>query len=214
MYFRSRRTAGLSLESALALYCGDEDFISKSNSYSGRNCDLYPTLRNHTNIKDVDVKGYTVIATVRNPWERVVSRYLRFCEERRYISFHEFLTRSLNIYHMPFNSNNQKLKPTGLPVALDWLDWYTETLDGAYDKVNMWVRYDHLKNDINIIEEKFQFKGLYETFKSFTFHDHDRPKITNLYKYFEERGCLEFVPPLSLVFQKDINMFEYKLYKK
>ena len=90
IFFKTRKTAGSSIQVALAEQCGKDDIITgqyrlgvDDNSHTaGLNLDKFPGKNPHTPLKQVkeflDLKtwnSYFKFAFIRNPFDIVVSRY-------------------------------------------------------------------------------------------------------------------------------------------
>lgn len=139
IYFKSRKTAGTTIEVFLSAYCGEKDIITRigedgSNGYKWhvpRNnnnfynhdtvSSVYEKIKNKTIFKD-----YFKFTSVRNPWDKMVS-----------------------MYHWLYKADNKRNFESWLMSC----DWNKNTLTQFYKLnnkiiVDEFIKYENLKEDI------------------------------------------------------------------
>lgn len=229
LFLRPPKSSGASLEVALADFCGADDLITPINKNVIQENISNPLVANHmpalegpkhglnnpwnfeshTPYKEVelyyDLTEFTTISITRNPFEKLVSRYYHYLENSNWseqtYQFKRFLSAMLKNYTVPNGYIHKDLA----------------VHDNAWDKIDMWVRYDHLKEDILCIENKFKLVGLYKKFKTLNLHGNYHRKCgssTNcqvIAEFYEMNHCLDLVPTIQKIYSEEIARFNYKL---
>ena len=186
--------ASTSFEMALSKYCGPEDIIGRL----GRgNDELRESLGycGHQNIRinnKVRYKGhdgavvikervlpdiwdsYTKIATIRNPYDKMISKYydlFRKAGEEKPLTFEKFIER------------RRRRNKSGL---ISHFLYDPIHIDGKL-VVDFYIRYEHLIEDAKKLEMKIACPGLLETMQQFSFGTQFRPKQgTSLYDIYSK----------------------------
>ena len=177
IYIKLGKVAGTSFEIALSKYCGADDIITpivdedEATRQSLRFCgpqnyiDLdtrKPKFRHHTPARDLEHlitadiwNSYLKIASIRCPYDMFVSHYHEATriDRRSGNAFEQFVaTNHLVLEHVYGLHIEGK-------IAADFL-----------------IRYEHLIEDIKILESKINCPGLLQTFQGITAKGHYRPK--------------------------------------
>ena len=202
IFFKTRKTAGTSLQIALSEFCGDDDIITGSHKFygeetekhfSGINMDKFWTDHPHPTLKETKMflgediwNSYFKFAFVRNPYEIAVSRY--YWERRGKLKIDDCSIDNFRMWvknelvNKSFDLMYPYIVDNGL-IDLDFIGRY-ETLQ---DDV------DYLSKIINLPEIKLgQNKSGY------------RDKLHYSKHYDEESKNM-----VSNFFEKDLNMFNY-----
>ncbi|MCY4304021.1 MAG: sulfotransferase family 2 domain-containing protein [Aestuariivita sp.] len=180
IYIRVQKTASTSFEMALSKYCGPEDVITKlgrgqdeireslgycggQNFKEGR----YREYKQHhraTVIKNnvpIDIwESYTKIANIRNPYDKMISKYY---------------------------DEHQKTKEEDILVFAEWIEkiakkseWIASFLYGPIHidgklVIDFCIRYEHLIEDIKALETKIACPGLSKEIQKYSFQSEHRP---------------------------------------
>ena len=152
IFFKTRKTAGTSLQIALSEFCGDDDIITGSHKFygketekhfSGINMDKFWTDHPHPELAQTKKflgekiwNSYFKFAFVRNPYEIVVSRY--FWERRGKLKIDDCSKENFKLWVK--NELNNK--------SYDLLHPYTATNNIELDFIG---RYENLQEDVDYI---------------------------------------------------------------
>ena len=174
------KTASTSFEMALSKYCGPDDVITRlgreqdkireSLGYCGEQNVIeggrrkYKQHNRATVIKNnvpIDIwESYTKIANIRNPYDKMISKYY-------------------DLY--------QKTKEEDMPVFAEWIEkrakesgWIASFLYGPIHIdgkliIDFCVRYEHLIEDIKELETKISCPGLSKEMQKYSFQSESRP---------------------------------------
>ncbi len=206
IFFKTRKTAGSSIQVALGEHCGENDIITgqyrkgiDDNSHSaGLNMDKFYTNHPHPELiptktfiennigKDV-WDSYFKFAFIRNPYDIAVSRYTWERKKRN---------RKDEISIEDFRSwvKNREL------TNEDWLYKYIATNNGL--ELDFIGRYENLNNDLDYICEKIGLPKLNLGFLKSGFRD-KKLKYTEYYDNETKNLVNDF-------FNIDLNLFNYK----
>lgn len=144
IFIKTRKTAGTSIEIYLSQFCGDEDIITpimedKSQIFNNRKVNNYKGWYNHSlplaikNKIGSDVfDNYFKFTIVRNPWDKIVSRY--FWSLKR-----------------DFKNKNE------LPFE-EWFDIYKNNLENKYIDEN--YKYAIINNEY-VLDDYIKFECLH-----------------------------------------------------
>ena len=192
IYIRVQKTASTSFEMALSKYCGPEDVITRlgrkqdeireSLGYCGEQnvteggCRKYEQHYSATDIKNnipLDIwESYTKIATIRNPYDRMISKYY---------------------------DEHRKTREEVMPVFAKWIKkrakksgWIASFLyepihiDGKL-AIDFCIRYEHLIEDIKALETKIACPSLSKEIQKYSFQSEHRPdQKASLYKIYSK----------------------------
>ena len=173
IYIRLQKVAGASFEVALFKYCDQSTDILGGYKRKVMQ-DTFPNLKNtsgvtyglHTPATLIKRKvapdiwnNYTKIATLRNPYERMISKYYF---RRNYLLLRKQKMAEFGEYVSSFKSIAAFLYDAIHIEGKSVLDYY--------------IRYENLAEDILTLEEKINCPGLYETMRSVSAHKQQRPK--------------------------------------
>ena len=210
--------ASTSFESALSKYCGPNDIIAKlgrGNDKLRKSLGYYGKQNVEINNKDSKVRykehdgaivikktippdiwdSYTKIAAIRNPYDKMISKYYDVFREARKeetLTFEQFIRR--------------KRRMRG------WIARYLYSpihIDGKLI-VDFYIRYEYLIEDIKKLEMKIACPGLSETMEQFSFGTEFRPKQgTSLYDIYSK------YPKAKSMIDEDLyeNLDKYELLK-
>ena len=219
IYIRLQKVASTSFESALSKYCGPNDIIAKlgrgndklrkSLGYCGpQNFEIIDEdfrfeYKGHDEaivIKESippDIwDSYTKIATIRNPYDRIISKYydlFRKAGEEKPLTFEKFIER----------------RRRNKPGLISHFLYDPIHIDGKL-VVDFYIRYEHLIEDVKKLEMKIACPGLLETMEQFSIGTQFRPKQgTSLYEIYSK------YPKAKSIIDEDLyeNIDKYELLK-
>ncbi len=201
IFFKTRKTAGSSIQVELAKYCTYDDIITgqykqgidDSSHSAGLNMDKFYTNHPHPILKDTknflgsDIwNSYFKFAFVRNPFEIAVSRY-----------FWNKKGKSNNVEHTSISDFKNWVK-SGLLIE-DSLIPYTCDL-GKID-LDFIGYYENLQNDYNFICKQLDLPGK------------ELPKLKSGFRdenYYTKYYDNETIDIVSKFYEKDLQIFDYK----
>ena len=209
IYIRLQKTASTSFEMALSKYCGPDDMISKlGRGYDKTRKSLgYPTVKSgswwqhapahkiKSNVSADIWNNYTKIATMRNPYERMVSRYYA----RRGIgqipetqNFEEFIKM-------------MKMSKNGIAGFL-----YNLIHIEGKSVLDFCIRYEHMAEDVKRLETIINCPGLWETMQNFSLNNQFRPDKKTAYEMYSK------YPQAKLIIDEDLyqNLDKYELLRE
>ncbi len=192
IYIRVQKTASTSFEMALSKYCGPEDVITKlgrgqdeireSLGYCGEQNikeGRYRKYKQHNhatvmkNNVPIDIwESYTKIANIRNPYDKMISKY-----------YDEY----------------RKTKKEAMPVFAEWIERRAEVsgwlasflyapihIDGKL-VIDFCIRYEHLIEDIKELETKIACPGLSKEIQKYSFQSEHKPdQKASLYEIYSK----------------------------
>jgi len=186
IFLKSRKTAGTSIQTALEDYCGPKDLVLVGGKIT--------EINEHSKIGEVrkyvgkDIwNSYFKFAFTRNPWDLIVSRYY-------------WDHRGINCSIKGFKKWVKKYFKSGK---------YLNDLQFRYIAINDKVRvdfvgsYEHLQHDFNYICERIGLGGIRLAKEKFGYRDKK--------KEYEQFYTQHLAKRVRLEFQKDINLFGYKM---
>ena len=232
IFARPMKTAGLSFETAVSNYCSagdivtranrDEDWIRKALKAKRHRNDYTPDskvrIRPHFPLKRIFDKGdnkgyiqeftpelqaamksYRIISMTRNPWDKIRSLY-----------YHQLRDFKQSEGDKPFKvwcaiPAQESDRLLAKYVARD-----TRVTSKYEDKVDFWIRFTHLEEDITEFENYYGMKGLYDMFDSYAFHVYGTNKRhVPLREWYENRNAMEIAEYIEEKYQWHINKFNY-----
>jgi hypothetical protein len=205
IFFKTRKTAGSSIQVTLAKHCGEDDIITgqyrdgiDDDSHStGLNMDKFWTNHPHPPIKetkqflgDTIWNNYFKFAFVRNPYEIAVSRY--FWEKR---------------------GKGKTVEETSIEGFKEW----TKTELKEYDMLHPYIcisgnieldfigKFETLSEDFNYICDKFNIPKIELPVKKGNYRD----KV-HYTEYYDD----DTIEKVNNFYQEDMNLFDYKFNQK
>ena len=193
IYIRLQKVASTSFETAFSKYCGPKDIITRL----GRNYDKVRKDLGYANEQNVR-KGimrkrifrqhytaaliksgipkdiwstYMKVATVRNPYEVMISLYcdtFRNRSEKEKPTFEEFIRQKRN-------SDSGIARFLYDPIHIE-----------GKSVIDFYIRYEHMTKDIKQLEIKIDCPGLSETMQRFSFNSKFRPKKASLAEMYDK----------------------------
>jgi hypothetical protein len=163
IFFKTRKTAGTSIEMVLAAHCGPEDVITGINpaslpphyTHPVRNSEG-PLAYGHVTPKIIRKhvsaeiwNSYLKIVPIRNPWDRVVSMYWFRKQEPNWkgLDFNAFV-RAFATGGPP----NKSL--TNIPSHIDFL----RTSANRPIAIDQFIRFEHLQQDVDAMAVRVGLK--------------------------------------------------------
>ena len=192
IYIRVQKTASTSFEMALSKYCGPDDIITRlgreqdeireSLGYCGEQnvkegrCLKYKQHNRATFIKDnvpIDIwESHTKIATIRNPYDKMISKYYDIYRETReedILVFAKWIKR--------------RAKVSGRIASFLYGPIH---IDGKL-VIDFCIRYEHLIEDIKKLETKIACPGLSKEIQKYSFQSEHRPsQKSSLYEIYSK----------------------------
>ena len=201
IFFKTRKTAGTSLQIALSEFCGEDDIITGSHKFYGKeteehfegvNMDKFWTDHPHPELEQTrkflgeDIwNSYFKFAFVRNPYEIAVSRY--FWERRGKLKMNDCSKDNFKVWIK--NELNNK--------SHDWLWPYIATDHIELDFIG---RYENIQEDTDYICNILKLPNL--TLGKNKSGYRDKNHYT---EYYDD----EIKNIVSNFFQKDLKLFNY-----
>ena len=211
IYIKNSKVAGTSFEIALSKYCGPDDIIAPIGeenmriSLGGCGKQNYTYFdhegrehkyRSHTPSKQIKDSippkvwdSYLKIATIRCPYDALISRYYfrrwRSSKANRARAVKRRLVKkmkSLSPFHRPLQANFVRFISVN-PSCRKIVCFDKMHIDGKI-AADFLIRYEHLEEDIKKLEAKINCPGLLDTFQNVKAKGNFRPKGTAPYEMY------------------------------
>lgn len=156
------------------------------------------------------MRTYQIVSMTRNPWEKIRSLYyhhLRFMKtDERSVSFKNWC----NTVDPLVNSGDED--GAGIQTTLDYyLLRDFRVLNKFHSRVDFWIRFHYMKQDIINFERHYKMDGLWKTFDSYRFHVWNTHKRgVPLKTWYENRDATFAAEKIRTTYQWEIKKFGYK----
>ena len=213
IYIKNSKVAGTSFEIALSKYCGPDDIIAPIGeenmriSLGGCGKQNYTYFdhegrehkyRSHTPSKQIKDNippkvwdSYLKIATIRCPYDTLISRYYFYRWRRSRASRAKIVTKMKSLFSfnrtskadfLHFINNNFSLNKKS-NVFKKVAYFKRIDIDGKI-AADFLIRYEHLDEDIKELEAKINCPGLLDTFQNVRAKGNTRPRRTAPYEMY------------------------------